>query len=372
MKKLAWTGVFALAGLALGAAVYWPPGQAQANRQTGQDQAQGMRVNVVLPKAMETSSTLQLSARLAPAEEASLYARSAGFVVSRTVDIGSKVRAGQVLATITAPELEASLASARAALAQREAELLLAGRNRARVEPLGAEGAVSAQQIDELRGLEEVAKANLNAAKAEVQRLQTEITYLTIKAPFDGVITDRQVDRGDRVGPNDTRHLFRIINSHVIRVQVDVPQPQFFRVDSSKPGMLVLAERPGQAVQAQFKRSASELSAGSGTVRMEYEFNNTQLGLPAGLSGTLEVPSTGAGNSVTVPANTITYRDGGAMLVVVDGNSAVQFRKVTLGKNMATTVEVVQGLSRDDRVVVNPNALLKPGQVVEIAQASKG
>lgn len=155
-------------------------------------------------------------------------------------------------------------------------------------------------------------------------------------------------------------------------MQVDVPQPQFFRVDSSKPGALRLAERPGQTVQAQFKRSASELSADSGTLRLEYEFNNTKLGLPAGLSGTLEVTSTGVGNSVTVPANTITYRDGGATLVVVDNNNALQFRKVSLGKNMATTVEVVQGLSSADRVIVNSNALLKPGQVVEVAQASKG
>ncbi|HEX4878547.1 MAG TPA: efflux RND transporter periplasmic adaptor subunit [Limnobacter sp.] len=372
MKTLTWTGAVALVGLSVGAAVYWPFGQAQANRSTPQDQGQLARVNVVLPKPMEASAALQFSARLAPVEEASLYARSAGFVLSRMVDIGSKVKAGQVLATITAPELEASLASARAALSQREAELLLASRNRARVEPLGEGGAVSAQQIDEFRGMEEVAKANLNAAKAEVRRLQTEVTYLTVKAPFDGVITDRQVDRGDRVGPNDTRHLFRIINSNVMRVQVDVPQPQLFRVDSSKPGVLTLAERPGQPVEVKFKRSAAELNANSGTVRLEYEFNNIRLGLPAGLSGNLQVPSLGAGTSVTVPANTITYRDGGATLVVVDGNNAVQFRKVSLGKNMASMVEVVQGLGTEDRVVINPNALLKPGQVVEVEQAAKG
>lgn len=369
MKKLTLATGLALAGLGVAALVYWPSGEAQANRQAALQAdaaADGMpRVNVVSPKPFEADSMLQFSARLAPSEEASLYARSAGFVQARRVDIGSQVKAGQVLATISAPELEASLASARAAVLQREAELMVASRNLARAQPLRSAGAVSAQQLDELQGQEEVAKANVKAAQAEVMRLQTEVAYLTVKAPFDGVITDRQVDRGDRVGPGDTRHLFRIINAEVIRVQVDVPQPQLFRVDTSRPAKLTLAERPGVPIDVRYKRSAQELNAESGTVRIEYEFDNGKLGLPAGLTGTLTVPSQGAGNSVTVPANTVTYRDGGATVVVLDENNAVQFRKVSLGKNMATSVEVVQGLSAADRVVINPNALLKPGQVVQ-------
>lgn len=347
--------------------VYW--GQdAKANLKPAQDQVSMPVVNVVQPALSQASSEIQFSARLAPSREASLFARSSGFVEARYADIGTRVKAGEVLARISAPELEASLNSARAALNQREAELLLATRNRERVEPLGTAGAVSAQKVDELMGIEEVAKANLNAAKAEVARLQSELTYLTLKAPFDGVITERNIDRGDRVSPNDTRMLYRIINSDVIRVQVDVPQPQLFRIEQASKASLIIAERPGQMIAVNFKRSSQELRADTGTVRIEYEFDNRELALPAGLNASLKIESNGKGNSVTVPANTIVYRDGGATLVVLNADNQVEFRKITLGKNFPTTVEVVQGVSVQDRVVVNPNALLKPGQQVEVAK----
>jgi RND family efflux transporter MFP subunit len=346
---------------------YW--GQdAKANLKPAQDQAITPVVNVVRPAVSQVSSDIQFAARLAPSREASLFARSSGFVEARYADIGTRVKAGEVLARISAPELEASLNSARAALKQREAELLVATRNRERVEPLGTAGAVSAQQVDELMGIEEVAKANLSAAKAEVARLQSEVAYLTLKAPFDGVITERNIDRGDRVSPNDTRMLYRIINSDVIRVQVDVPQPQLFRIEQASKASLSIAERPGQMIAVNFKRSSQELRADSGTVRIEYEFDNRELALPAGLNASLKIESNGKGNSVTVPANTIVYRDGGATLVVLNADNQVEFRKITLGKNFPTTVEVLQGVSVEDRVVVNPNALLKPGQQVEVAQ----
>lgn len=212
-----------------------------------------------------------------------------------------------------------------------------------------------------------MAEANLSAAKAEVARLQSEVAYLTLKAPFDGVITERNIDRGDRVSPNDTMMLYRIINSDVIRVQVDVPQPQLFRIEQANTASLSITERPGQNIPVSFKRSSQELRSDSGTVRLEYEFDNRELDLPAGLNAMLKVESNGKGNSVTVPANTIVYRDGAATLVVLNADNKVEFRKITLGKNYPTTVEVLQGVTEQDRVVVNPNALLKEGQAVEVA-----
>lgn len=348
---------------------YWGH-DAKANLKQGSVEPSMPVVNIVQPKLSEASSEIQFAARLAPLREASLFARSSGFIEARYADIGTRVKAGEVLARISAPELEASLNSARAAVKQREAELLVATRNRERVEPLGTAGAVSAQQVDELMAVEEVAKANLSAAKAEVARLQSEVAYLTLKAPFDGVITERNVERGDRVSPNDTMMLYRIINSDAIRVQVDVPQPQLFRIEQANEASLSIAERPGQMIPVSFKRSSQELRAETGTVRIEYEFDNRELALPAGLNASLKIESNGKGNSVTVPANTIVYRDGGATVVVLNEDNQVEFRKITLGKNFPTTVEVLQGVSVDDRVVVNPNALLKPGQQVEVAQAA--
>ena len=367
MNKSAWIGLGVGLLVAVGAGlVYW--GQdAKANLKPQAEQTPAPVVNVINPKLSEASSEIQFTARLAPSREASLFARSSGFVDARYADIGTRVKAGEVLARISAPELEASLNSARAAVKQREAELLVATRNRERVEPLGVAGAVSAQQVDELTALQAVAEANLSAAKAEVARLQSEVAYLTLKAPFDGVITERNIDRGDRVSPNDTMMLYRIINSDVIRVQVDVPQPQLFRIEQANTASLSITERPGQLIPVKFKRSSQELRSDSGTVRLEYEFDNRELDLPAGLNAMLKVESNGKGNSVTVPANTIVYRDGGATLVVLNADNKVEFRKITLGKNYPTTVEVLQGVTEQDRVVVNPNALLKEGQAVEVA-----
>lgn len=369
VNKAAVTGLVLVVSLALGAgALYW--GQdAKANLKPQPAQSGLPVVNVVQPKLSEASSDIQFAARLAPSQEASLYARSSGFVQARFADIGTRVKSGQVLVKISAPELEASLNSARAALTQREAELKLATRNRSRVEPLGKGGAVSALEVDQLLGTEAVAKANVTAARAELARLQSEVAYLTLKAPFDGVITERNIDRGDRVSPNDTRMLYRIINGDILRVQVDVPQPQLFRIQQAGAAVLEIAERPGQGIPVQYKRSSQELRADSGTVRLEYEFDNRALNLPAGLNASLKIVSNGAGQSVTVPANTIVYRDGGASVVVLNAENKVAYRKVTLGKNYPTAVEVLQGVNADDRVVVNPNALLKEGQAVDVTKS---
>ena len=155
----------------------------------------------------------------------------------------------------------------------------------------------------------------------------------------------------------------------VLRVQVDVPQPQLFRVQEAGKAVLEITERPGLGIPVEFKRSSKELRADTGTVRIEYEFNNRELALPAGLNASLKVPTTGQGNSVTVPANTIVYRDGGANVVVLSAENKLAYRKVTLGKNYPTAVEVLQGVGKDDRVVVNPNALLKEGQLVDVAKS---
>lgn len=364
------SGMFAVAvglGLAVsGGLLYWGA-EAQANLKPGEAATSLPKVNVVSPSPVEAATEIQFNARLAPSQEASLYARSTGFVQTRQVDIGSRVKAGEVLARISAPELQAALNSAKATVKQREAELTVATRNRQRVEPLGTGGAVSAQQVDELQGAEAVAQANLSAAKAEVARLQSEVAYLTVNAPFAGVITARNIDKGDRVSPGDSQMLFRIINNDVMRVLVDVPQPQLFRLAEGGKARLQITERPGQPITATFKRSSQELRADTGTVRVEYEFDNRELRLPAGLNATLMLESNGKGSSLSVPSNTVVYRDGGATLVVLGGDNKVEFRKVVLGKNFPSTVEVVQGLEQADRVVVNPNALLKPGQQVEVA-----
>lgn len=368
MNKPSAIGLAFFIALATGTALLSIGQGAEANSKPPSEKAEVPKVNVVQPKLSEVSSEIKFTARLAPSRQASLFSRSSGFVQARYADIGTRVKEGDVLAKISAPELEASLNAAKAALQQRQAELSLATRNRKRVEPLGTSGAVSAQQVDELMGIEEVAKANLSAAKSEVMRLQNEVAYLTLKAPFNGVITERNIDRGDRVSPSDTLMPYRIINSDVMRVQVDVPQSQLFRIEQSTSAFLNIAERPGENIPVSFKRSGQELRSNSGTVRIEYEFDNRKIGLPAGLNATLKVASNGKGNSVTVPANTIVYREGGATLLVLNTDNKVEFRKITLGKNLPASVEVLHGIGVEDRVVVNPNALLKEGQVVDVAK----
>lgn len=325
-------------------------------------------VRVVAPEAVAGTATLSLSGRTAPAEEALLSSRASGIVLERRVDIGDQVNAGDVLIIIDAPEIEQELRRARAAADQVRARLLLAGATLQRGESLVDKGHVSVQTVDERRATKSTAEADLAAALAEVKRLEEVQSFQTVRAPFAGTIIARHVERGDKVSGDATQpggYLLRIARLNELRVLIDVPQSSALTVRPGALAKVAFAELP-DALSAKIVRVSGLIEPTSSTMRAELLMPNPSGRIPSGMNGQvmIEVPQDRA--LVTVPTNTLTMRNGRQMVGVVDPQNRFQLRPVSVERDMGERVVIASGLTVEDRVIVSPNALLRPDDEVQV------
>jgi len=325
-------------------------------------------VRVVAPLAAQRTDTLTLSGRTAPAEQALLSSRASGIVAERRVDIGDKVQAGDVLVVIEAPEVEQELRRARAAVDQAKARETLAKVNLERAESLVGKGHTSIQTVDERRAAELIAKADVAAAAAEVKRLEEVRSFQTIRAPFDGTIVARHVERGDKVSGESGQqsgYLLRIARLDELRIEIDVPQSSSLVVKPGAAAKVEFAEVP-EKLSAHVVRVAGQIDQASSTMRAELLMPNPGGRIPAGLNGQVMIDVSVAGDAVTVPANTLMTRNGKQVVAVVDEKSRVQVRHVRVVQDLGERVVIAAGLGVNDRVIVSPNALLRPGDEVQI------
>lgn len=341
-------------------------------QQTKADAQRVREVRVIAPVAAPESVVLTLSGRTAPVEQALLSSRASGIVSERRVDIGDKVKAGDVLIVIDAPEVEQELRRARAAVDQAKARLTLARVNLERSESLVGKGHTSMQTVDERRAAELIAKADVAAAAAEVKRLEEVAGFQTIRAPFDGTIIARHVERGDKVSGESGQqsgYLLRIGRLDELRIEVDVPQSSSLVVVPGSAAKVQFAEWP-QELEAKVVRVASQIDASSSTMRAELLMNNPAGRIPAGLNGQVSIHVEAEKGAVNVPSNTLMTRAGKQVVAVVDAHSKVQWKTVRVARDLGGSVVIAAGLTVSDQVIVSPNALLRPGDQVEIAQPS--
>lgn len=327
-------------------------------------------VRVIAPAAAPETEMLTLSGRTAPVEQALLSSRANGIVAERRVDIGDQVKAGDVLIVIDAPEVEQELRRARAAGDQAKARLTLARVNLERSESLVGKGHTSIQTVDERRAAELIAKADVAAAAAEVKRLEEVTSFQTIRAPFDGTIIARHVDRGDKVSAESGQqsgYLLRIGRLDELRIEVDVPQSSSLVVIPGAPAQVEFAEWP-QRLEAKVVRVSGQIDPSSSTMRAELLMSNPGGRIPAGLNGQVVISVAAEKGAVTVPSNTLMTRGGRQVVAVVDAHSKVQWKPVRVARDLGDGVLIGAGLSIEDRVIVSPNALLRPGDTVELAQ----
>ena len=322
------------------------------------------------------NATLTFNATAEPYLTAALFARTDGFLKERYVDIGHHVKKDDILAVLTAPEIESEIHAAKAIAQQRRAELALASQSLKRAEPLLASGAVSKQFIDEKRAEYNVAEAHVKAAEAEISRLQNIESYLTIRAPFDGVITEKYLDQGARVSANDTNPLFRISQIDKLKIIVDIPQTQVFRINDTENAFFSLREKPKNLFNAQFIRKGYSINELTGNLRYEFQIENTQFDLPAGVSGTLDIPTSSQNQKIiTLPTNAIIYKDGETMVAVVNQTdqpeATVSLKNISLGSIRDNQVEILSGISKDDKVITNPQPTLKSGDKVNVTFAEQ-
>ena len=357
----------------LGALLAEPwPGGATAQSATGaKPQASARKVRVVTPKAGASRFGLTLVGRTAPIEQGRLSARAAGIVVERNGEIGDRVRAGDVLVVVDAPEVRQQLDRARAAVEQVKARLELAKVTLERAKTLVPNGFLTEQSRDERLANVKIAEADLDAAKAEVRRLEEVQGFQTIRAPFAGVIIERQVERGDRVvgdfGPAGT-YLYNLARLDQLRIEIDVPQSDALKVTVGTPAKITFGELPNRAFEAKVVRTSRLVDQTSSTMRAELVMDNPDLILPAGLIGQVVLDVERENACVLVPGNALVIQRGDQLVAVADGDDKIAFRRVMIGRDLGAEVEVCSGITTADRVILSPIALLKPGDKVEVMQ----
>jgi RND family efflux transporter MFP subunit len=356
-------------------------------------------VIVIHPKVAPSQTSLSLPGNLQPLYSASVFARTNGYVAKRFVDIGSHVKAGQILAMISSPEVDQQLNQARAqvlqagaALQQSEAasqqavaNLDLARITRDRYAHLIGTRAVTQQSVDETdqtynaRSADvaaananiAVARANLKSQQANVQRLMQMQGFERVVAPFEGVITARNVERGDLVNDgsgNGTRSLFSIAQSNVLRVQVEVPQSAALSIKDGQQATLNVQERPGHQYEATVTRNADSVDLAARTMLTEVQVDNRDGSLVPGMYGDVKFVITHSRASLIIPSTALVIDKNGMHVVSITPDDRVHFIPVDIGQDMGSEVEISSGLRGGESLVTNPSDLLNDGQKVSIAE----
>jgi RND family efflux transporter MFP subunit len=325
-------------------------------------------VRTTLPRSSGGEQNVALPGTLQGFVQAPIAARASGYLKRWHKDIGSRVNKGDLLAEIDSPEIDQQLSQAVAARDQTAASLQLALSTQQRWEALQKKDAVSQQELDEKRGAAAQARANLAAAEANVERLRELQAFKRVVAPFSGIITRRNVDVGDLIdaGGGAGRTMFVLSQTDPLRIYVNVPQTY---AQSVKPGQKVTvtqSELQGRSFQGQVARTSGAIDPATRTMQVEVTVPNRDGVLMPGAYVQVQLPLQG-GPAMTVPTNALLIRGEGVRVAVVDPQKQVRLRPVKIGRNFGPTVEVLDGLSTTDEVVLNPPDSLSEGDQVAVA-----
>jgi len=354
-------------------------------------------VTTIHAKPGEPISELLLPGNIEPLYSANLYARVEGYLDRRNVDIGASVKSGQILAVISSPEVdqqtlqaratlaqaEASLQQAKAALEQAKANAELSRLTKDRDIPLGEQHAISQQIVDsavqsnnartaDVSAAEAniaAAEANVTANRANVSRLQQMQSFERIVAPFDGVITARNVERGDLVSIGNAaadKPLFSIAQSGTLRIQVDVPQSEAVNIKDGQQTVVLVKEQLGRAYTGTVIRNAGALDNAARTMLTEVQVDNRDGSLLPGMYAQVKFTLPQQRTSLIIPTSALVVDHGGMHVVSVNADHTIHFLPVTIGKDMGKEIEVLNGLQETQTLVSSPSDLLSEGEHVEV------
>lgn len=326
-------------------------------------------VSVVQARAAAADTALVLPARAQAGQSAQVFARATGLVGTRRVDLGDRVRAGQVLATIAAPEIDQVVSQAQADVAQAEAALTLARGNHERAAAMLRDQLISREDYSSRLGARDAAQAVLDAARAQLASARERQGFARVRAPFDGVVSVRNVDPGDRVvgdAAAATVPLFRIDALDPLRIALDVPQSAVLRVRPGLRAQVTFPELPGERFDAEVVRSAQRISEEAGGMRVELRLPNPDGRIPAGMVGQVSLSMPRAAPAVVLPLAAVVQDGASAKVARVDRDGQVRYAGVTLGRNLGNEIEVLSGVAAGDAVVMAPNALLADGTRVRV------
>jgi RND family efflux transporter MFP subunit len=330
-------------------------------------------VSVVHPVRGNPVTELSLPGTTEAFVESPIFARTNGYLKLWTKDIGAHVAAGELLAAIETPELDQQLMQARAVLAQTEANLKLAKITGSRYQDLIASHSVSQQDVDQSNQNTAMLTATAQAAGADVQRLEQLQQFEKVCAPFDGIITSRNIDIGDLINAGSSgtgKEMFRIARIDRLRIFVNVPEDYSGSIKPGVTAKLSIAGFPGKEFPAKVARYAHAVDANSRTMRTELDIPNSNGALVPGAyaSATFSLRSPVA--PLILPSNTEIFQANGMQVGLVDKNNRVQLRNISVGRDFGTSVEVLSGLRPSDAVITNPSDSLTAGAQVALTNSN--
>ena len=330
---------------------------------------------MVAPQRPDNNANVVLPGSTQAIQETAIYARTNGYVRQWLVDIGAKVEAGQLLAAIETPEVDQELSQARAAAEQAAANAQLARATLARWQELVNKRVVSAQEFDEKKSGLDARRADLDAAQANVQRLEQLQGFQKVVAPFAGIITARNVDNGALVAAGNNGQsapLFRLAQTDLLRIYVTVPESNARTIGPGQEASVSFRQIPEREFKAKVVRTSGTIDPASRTLLTELQLPNPDGRLLPGMYAEIKFALPQDERTLLVPGNAVMMRSDGAKVLTVDAKQTIRTRTVKLGRDLGDKVEVVGGLDPNDSLVSNPNDVLREGVEVKVqGQATK-
>jgi len=331
-------------------------------------------VSVAQPKVGSPQEELVLPGNIQAYIDAPIYARTSGYLKRWYVDIGGKVKDGQLLADIDTPELDQQLQQARADLATAKANFDLAGITAARYENLLKSDSVAKQDVDNAEGDAHAKKAMVDSATDNVKRLEQLQSFEKVYAPFDGVLTARNTDIGQLIGSGSgtgAKELFHVAAIHTLRVYVNVPQQYSPSAVAGVDAYLTMPQYPGRHLPGKLVRTSAAIDQASRTLLTEVDVPNPNGEILPGAYTEVHFKLPSPASTVVIPVTSLIFRSEGLRIAVVRNNHAVML-PITLGRDYGTEVEVVSGLDASEKVITNPPDSLVDGQEVRAATPGAG
>jgi RND family efflux transporter MFP subunit len=330
-------------------------------------------VSVVSPKQTAPTQEIILPGNVQPFITSPIYARTNGYLRKWYVDIGARVKQGQLLAVIETPEVDQQLQQARSNLVTAQANLELASITKTRYLGLLKTNAVSQQDVDNAVGTYNANKAIVEADQAAVDQFTALVSFEKIYAPFDGIVTARNTDIGDLINSGSSSavktDLFHIAQPGVLRVYVNVPEEYSQGITVGMTADLSLTEFPGRSFHGKLVRTADSINVTTRTLLIEIDVDNPTGTLLTGSYAEVHLKVPEHKSTLILPVNTLLFRSEGLRVGVVKDGKVV-LTAVTPGHDFGDRIEIVSGLASDDQVIVNPPDSLVSGQAVQIVQAT--
>jgi RND family efflux transporter MFP subunit len=366
----AWLGLIAIAAVIAAVVVYGILKRSAAERSLTNETKETAIPDVAVthPTASGVSDELALPGNTQAFVDTPIYARTNGYLKSWYFDIGAHVRKGQLLAQIETPEVDQQLQSAQADLKTAQANLDLADTTSARYQNLLKTNSVSKQETDVAVSGAEAREATVDAAMANVRRLEQLQEFEKVNAPFDGIITARNTDIGALIdaGQNSTpQELFHMTSVGKLRVFVAVPEAYSPDIKDGDTASLTLDEYPGQKFIGRVTRNSNAINLASRTLNVEVDVDNPNGLLLPGAYVFVHFKVPMRATALTIPANALLFRAQGLQVAIVrDGT--VHLQRVTIGSDQGATVEISDGLQLTDAIVLNPSDSISDGQQVRV------